>query len=181
VVSRPILALALFAVFASQQALAADPPPAVPKVDLFRYAGKWYEIARIPNRFQFHCASGTTAEYTWREDGLIDVVNRCIDREGRPAEARGIARVTDTRSNAKLEVSFFNLFGWRPLWGDYWVLDLAPGYDYAVVGTPGRRYGWILSRTPALPPTSRTAINERLRELGYDPAQFENTTQGTAR
>ena len=57
---------------------------------------------------------------------------------GRPAEARGIARVTDTRSNAKLEVSFFNLFGWRPLWGDYWVLDLAPGYDYAVVGTPGR-------------------------------------------
>ncbi len=160
---------------------AADPPPTVASVDLARYAGKWYEIAKIPNRFQSHCASSTTAEYSRRADGLFDVVNRCLDREGRGDEARGVARVVDARSNAKLEVSFFSLFGWRPVWGDYWVLDLAPGYDYAVVGAPDRRYGWILSRMPSLPPETRTIINQRLKALGYHPARFENTVHHPAR
>jgi apolipoprotein D and lipocalin family protein len=173
--------VALVAAVLALPAPAADPPPTVASVNLARYAGKWYEIAKIPNRFQSHCASGTTAEYGRRADGLIDVVNRCVDREGRGDEARGVARVVDARSNAKLEVSFFSLFGWRPVWGDYWVLDLAPGYDYAVVGVPDRRYGWILARTAVLPQASRTTIDERLKALGYDPARFENTVHTPAR
>jgi apolipoprotein D and lipocalin family protein len=147
----------------------------VQQVDLDRYLGRWYEIAKIPNRFQSQCISDTTATYTHNADGTIAVVNRCRTRGGEFVEARAIARVADARSNAKLEVSFFSLLGWRPVWGNYWVLALGPDYDYAVVGEPGRRYGWILARTPTLPDATRAHIDRQLRELGYQPELFENS------
>ena len=151
------------------------PLATVPAVDLDRYAGRWFEIAKIPNRFQRQCVSDATATYTRNADGRIAVVNRCRIRGGEFEEAHAIARVADARSNAKLEVSFFSLLGWRPVWGNYWVLALGPDYDYAVVGEPGRRYGWVLARTPTLPDATRAHIDRQLRELGYQPALFENS------
>lgn len=138
--------------------------PVVPKVDLARYAGVWHEIARYPHRFQQDCYA-SQATYTPRSDGRIDVLNEC--RQGAPdgprRTAEGVAAVADPTTNAKLRVSFF----W-PFYGDYWVIDLGPEYEYAVVGHPSRKYLWILSRTPTLPPATYEAILARLRAVGYD-------------
>ena len=114
-------------------------------VDLSRYAGRWYEIARLPNRFEKKCADSVTATYTLRSDGKVDVVNRCRKASGKYTTAKGKAKVVDKKTNAKLKVTFF----W-PFYGDYWILDLGPNYEYAVVGAPNREYLWILSRTPQL-------------------------------
>jgi apolipoprotein D and lipocalin family protein len=114
-------------------------------VDLSRYAGRWYEIARLPNRFEKKCADSVTATYTLRSDGKVDVVNRCRKANGEYTTAKGKAKVVDKKTNAKLKVTFF----W-PFYGDYWILDLGPNYEYAVVGAPNRDYLWILSRTPQL-------------------------------
>ena len=157
------------------------PLATVQHVDLERYLGRWYEIAKIPNRFQRQCVSDASANYVRNTDGTIAVVNRCRIRDGQFDEARALARVVDPRSNAKLEVSFFSVLGWRPIWGNYWVLALGPDYDYAVVGEPGRRYGWILARAPTLPAATRARIDRQLRELGYQPEQFENSPQSAER
>ena len=153
----------------------------VSTVVLDRYTGQWYEIAKIPNRFQRQCISDTTANYARNADGTIAVVNRCRTRDGEFDEARAVARVVDPRTNARLEVSFFSLLGWRPVWGDYWILALGPNYDFAVIGEPSRRYGWILARTPTLPDATRDAINQRLRDLGYRPESFENSPHSADR
>ena len=143
-----ILALALLSGCAASttERLGLPPLTTVAAVDLGKYTGTWYEIASYPQSFQKGCTA-TTATYTARPDGEINVVNRCR-RGSLQADvdtAEGRARVVDTTTNAKLEVSFF-----RPFWGDYWIIQLAPDYSYAVVGHPGRDYLWILSRTPQL-------------------------------
>ena len=156
-------------------------PVPVEFVNLERYAGLWYEIAKIPNRFQRKCVSGTTAQYSLREDGRIDVVNRCLDREGKPIEAKGIARIMDAKSNAKLKVSFVSIFGKYLFWGDYWIIGLDQSYNYAVIGGPTHKYGWILSRQPRLTSEELEKIFSILREQGYDPANFEMTEQSQIR
>lgn len=176
--SLALIGLALLGSTHPARGEAPKPPPeTVPHVDLDRYLGTWFEIAHIPNRFQKHCRSDTTAQYRRMENERIEVINRCINKHGRVDEARGVARVVDPVSNAKLEVSFVSLFGWRLFWGDYWILDLASDYSYALVGSPDYRYGWILSRTPTLPTDIRAGIDARLRESGYDPAAFRATPQ----
>lgn len=133
-------------------------------VDLKRYTGIWYEIARYPNSFQKGCL-GSSASYALREDGEIDVVNSCRDGEdGRTRRVKGRAWVVDSATNARLNVSFF----W-PFRGDYWIIDLGPEYEYAVVGTPNRKYLWVLSRTPAMNDTLYAAIMERVKGVGFDP------------
>jgi apolipoprotein D and lipocalin family protein len=175
-ITRSLLVLLLAGLSAcSGSRLEQAPLATVQRVDLDRYTGRWFEIAKIPNRFQSQCISDTTARYTRNADGSIAVVNRCQTRGGEFDEAHAIARVSDPRTNAKLEVSFFSLLGWRPVWGNYWVLALGPDYDYAVVGEPGRQYGWILARTPTLPDATRERINQQLRELGYQPELFVNS------
>jgi apolipoprotein D and lipocalin family protein len=151
----------------------------VSHVDLNRYVGTWYEIAKIPNRFQRNCARDTTADYSLREDGRINVINRCVEGSGQIDEARGIARVVDSQSNAKLKVSFVNFLGMHLFWGDYWIIALGEGYEYALVGTPSRKYGWILSRNPALGNDKLTEAFSRLRSSGYDPNAFEMTSQSS--
>jgi apolipoprotein D and lipocalin family protein len=182
-VVRALLVLMLLTSTAACQGPQPEPAPlaTVPAVDLDRYTGRWYEIAKIPNRFQRQCVSDTSANYARNADGTIAVVNRCRTTDGRFDEAHAIARVADPRTNAKLQVSFFSLLGWRPIWGDYWVLALGPDYEYAVVGEPGRQYGWILARTPTLPAVTREAINNQLRARGYDPALFENSPHSADR
>jgi apolipoprotein D and lipocalin family protein len=151
-----------------------DRPPVstVERVDLNRYLGLWYEISRIPNRFQDQCAADTTAHYGPRDDGRIDVVNTCTTVSGKVAKAEGIARIVDRETNAQLEVSFVELFGWRLFWGDYWILGLDADYSYAVIGSPNRKYGWILSRTRTLPPEKLRRARDILRANGYEPDDF---------
>ncbi len=165
---------------ASGRGSETQPPQTVDRVDLDRYLGTWYEVAKIPNWFQRGCVRNTTAQYSRLTDGRIQVVNRCVDRDGNTATAQGVARVLDAESGAKLEVSFVSLFGWHLFWGDYWVIGLGSNYEYAVVGSPNRRYGWILSRTPDLSPQARSAIDTLLTDRGYEPAKFQPTEQDPA-
>lgn len=119
--------------------------PVVASVDLNRYAGRWYEIARLPNRFEKKCADSVTATYSLRSDGKVEVINRCRKANGEFTTAKGKAKIVDKKTNAKLKVTFF----W-PFYGDYWILDLDSNYEYAVVGDPSRKYLWILSRSPQM-------------------------------
>jgi apolipoprotein D and lipocalin family protein len=149
------------------------PLQTVPSVDLKQYVGKWYEIASFPQSFQRACTA-TSAEYVPRDDGEINVINRCHKGAFRGPEdvAEGRARVVDTTTNAKLEVSFF-----RPFWGDYWIIQLAPDYSYAVVGHPGRDYLWILSRTRQMKPETYDQIIAKLKEQGYELSRLQKTLQ----
>ena len=166
-------------------AAAAGPPAAergepvpVARVDLERYTGTWYELAKIPNRFQKQCVGGTTATYSLREDGRLDVVNRCRKGNGEIDEARGIAKVVDPETRSRLKVSFFSILGIRPFWGDYWILGLGEDYEFAVVGSPDRKYGWVLARNPTPGPEVMERAFAILVRQGYDPGDFETTAQG---
>lgn len=149
----------------------------VNQVDLNKYVGLWYEVAKIPNSFQDQCAYGTTAEYKILEDGDIQVINKCYDKNGTPDIADGIAKVVDKKTNAKLEVSFVSFLGIRPFWGDYWIIGLDENYQWAVVGTPSRKYGWILSRTLSLADDTMKEIFSLLKTQKYNPSDFEMSKQ----
>ena len=151
----------------------APPLAVVPGVDLSRYAGTWYEIAKYPNRFQRGCV-GATAEYTLSDDGTrVEVVNRCRDADsGKEKSVRGKARVVDPATNAKLSVTFF----W-PFSGDYWILALGADYEYAVVGTPDRKYLWFLARTPAIGEELYGHLVDLARERGFDPTRIEKSAR----
>jgi apolipoprotein D and lipocalin family protein len=141
----------------------------VASVDLSRYAGTWYEIARLPMWFQRHCVD-SKAIYSSRPDGLVGVHNECVTEFGGVEQAEGVATVVDPKTNARLMVAFDNwfarLFG-SSREGNYWILDLDPEYRTAMVGTPDRRYLWILSRTPQLEDSTYHRLVERARQLGY--------------
>ena len=144
----------------------------VPALDLERFLGPWYEIARIPAWFQNRCVKDTTAHYQLRTDGKITVTNRCITGKGHIDQAVGLARVLDPVTNARLQVSFVSLLGWRPFWGDYWVIGLDPEYRWLVVGDPRRQYGWILSRNPVMEPALLEAAFQTLERNGYLRGRF---------
>lgn len=167
-----LAALAVFAFLTTGCAGWDKPPlPVVQHVDLERYDGRWYEVARYPNWFQRNCPVAT-ADYTLRSDGKVDVLNACYEPPGKSPKktARGVARVVDRETNSRLKVCFF----W-PFEGDYWIIGLADDYGWALVGEPSRRYLWILSRTPELNEPTYQAIVARLPALGYDPARLQRT------
>lgn len=150
------------------------PVQTVPNVDLKRYAGKWYEIARFPNWFQRGCDSGVTATYTLRPDGKITVVNECRTAEGKPKKATGTARLADSRGpNSKLKVTFF----W-PFSGNYWIIGLDPDYRWALVGDPGRDYLWILSREPKISDEVYREITGIAAGQGFDTGKLVKTKPG---
>lgn len=167
-----VLGLAACATLTSRHPVGnrAVPEPAKP-VDLQRYLGRWYEIARYEQRFQKGC-EGVTADYALREDGGIAVLNRCRKPDGTTDEARGRAKVVDTDTGAKLKVSFFG-----PFYGDYWVLDRGDDYEWSIVGEPSGRYLWILSREATLPEAEVERLIARTAELGYDTAMLRRTQQ----
>jgi len=138
---------------------------AVQDFDLNRYLGKWYEISRIPNRFERNCV-GVTAEYALRPDGKVSVLNTCkkgnLDAPSRVAN--GIATLVE---GAKLTVTFTPLLPF--IKGDYWVLYIADDYSLAVVGEPERKFGWVLSRTPQISNQQLARANQALVQNGYDP------------
>ena len=165
--------LALGGVAAALSAAEKKPLEVVPRVDLQRYLGTWYEIATIPQSFQKGCV-GVTAEYTLRPDGDITVVNTCRQGtlDGKVRRAKAKAWVVDKTTNAKLKVRFF----W-PFTGDYWIIGLDADYQWAIVGHPGRNYLWILSRAPQM---NDGLYNELLRlvaDKGYDLGRIKRTLQ----
>jgi apolipoprotein D and lipocalin family protein len=142
----------------------------VSHVELEKYLGKWYEIAHLPAKFQEGCDE-TTATYTLLKDGSISVLNQST-KNGKMKQAKGKAKVVDKNSNAKLKVTFF----W-PFYGDYWIIKLGNNYDYAVVGTPNRKYLWILSRTSQMDEKLYSQLIEYAKSKGFDVNKLIKTLQ----
>ena len=170
--------LVLLAAVGKAQDNSVKPLTVVPEVDLKRYMGTWYEVARIPFSFQKQCVGDVTATYTLLDDGDILVVNRCRTENGEFSEAKGRAKLADKDGpNTKLKVRFAPaILSFLPfVWGDYWIIVLAPDYSYAAVGGPDRKYLWILSRTPALDETTFQGILQQVRDNGYDLSSLIRT------
>ena len=178
----------LLATAISPTAVGQDKPnrplEVVPTVDLSRYAGTWYEIARLPNTFQTQCIGEVTATYFLLDDGTIKVVNRCRKEDGTFSEAEGRAKRADEDGPpTKLKVRFapaYLSFLWF-VWGDYWIIDLAPDYTYAVIGEPNRKYFWILSRTPGMDERVYQEILGRAANQGYNLQALVRTNQSTVK
>ena len=173
---RTILAVLLLAGCAG---VPEDAPRTVAAVDLHRYAGTWYEIARFPNRFEDgsgRACAEVTATYTPRPDGRIGVRNTCRDDAagGLPRDAEGRAYVVAGSGGSKLRVSFF----W-PFYGDYWVLGVSPDYAWAVVGDPRREYLWVLARGADLSAGAYAEAVGIARAQGFDTARLRATRQTT--
>lgn len=153
----------------------ASRPPleTVSSVDLPRYSGKWYEIARYPNWFQRNCASDTTAEYTPNPDGSIRVINRCREKSGRIQSVEGRATIVPNSQNTRLKVGFGG-----PFKGDYWIIGLdEKNYSWVLVGHPSRQFLWILARERTLPDTTYQEIVALAEKRGYDPDKIMKTPQ----
>jgi apolipoprotein D and lipocalin family protein len=153
------------------------PLDVVAEIDLDRYVGRWYEIASFPQRFQAGCVA-TSANYTLRDDGRIRVENECRDGsfDGDLRRVEGVAWVADpSESQARLKVQFF----W-PFRADYWVIELDPQYQWAVVGHPSRDYLWILARTRTLDAGLYETILARIESQGYDLERLNETPQPAA-
>lgn len=161
-------------------AVAVSDLPVVEAVDTTRYQGRWYEIARLPNFFQRKCAADVFAEYRLLDGGRIGVRNQCAREDGRVDFVEGVARrQREDGPDARLEVSFLPAaLRWVPFtWGDYWIIELGPDYDYSVVGTPNRKYLWILSRAPAMDEERYQGILARVATLGFDASAVVRTVQ----
>ena len=164
---------AVVAAIVRLSAKARRPMAVAPSIDLSRYTGKWYEIARLPNRFQKKCAGDTTATYGLRPDGKFWVLNQCRLPDGRIESIPGTARLADpTGPNTKWKVSF----RW-PFSGDYWIIDVDVDYRWALVGEPGRKYLWILSRQPHLDERIQNRLLERAKQEGYKVGNILRTPQ----
>lgn len=146
----------------------------IESLELERYLGTWYEIARLPNRFQNDCAANTSATYSLTADGFIQVDNRCLEKNGKINLTQGRAR-SENAGNTQLTVTFVNLFGrWiYAFGGDYWVIALEPNYQWVVVGHPERKFAWILARNPSqLSDSELSSIKTALLAQGYQPCDF---------
>ena len=159
-------------------ATAADVKP-VEKLDIDRYLGTWVEIAAIPQFFQRKCVRDTRATYSLTEASLIRVENVCTRSDGGREIAEGRARRVAADVPAKLEVTFFELFGEYRFWvsGGYWIIALDPTYQWAVVGHPSRRFGWLLARERRLSPVALAEVIGRIKSQGYDACEFVMTPQ----
>jgi len=155
----------------------------IPSLDVQRYMGTWYEIAKYPNWFQKKCVSNTKAVYSARADGTLKVLNSCKTADGDISEAEGTARQIGAKDSPKLEVRFAPAWlSFIPMvWGDYWVIDLDAQYQLAVVSDPRREYLWILSRTPQLDKKTYDDVLQRIQNQQFDLRKLESTPQVTAK
>lgn len=141
----------------------------VPSVDLNRYLGRWYEIARLPIKYEDELATDITANYSLNPDGTVRVDNRCFDESNMPSNAVGQANAVDD-TNAKLKVNFLPAaLRWLPFTdGDYWVLKIDPEYQISLVGTPDRKFLWVLARQSFIPEASLEEYLDEARRQGFD-------------
>ena len=163
----------------SADAATTEPLQPIAALDVPRYMGTWYEIARYPNWFQKKCVGDTRADYSLQADGRVQVINRCREASGELSEAVGMARQIGAADSPKLEVRFAPAWlSFLPMvWGDYWVIDLDPDYRLVAVSEPSREYLWVLSRTPAVDAQAYEALLARLAARGFDPGKLERTMQ----
>ena len=147
----------------------------VPSVDVARYMGTWHEVAKFPNWFQKNCVSSTQATYSLQANGQLQVLNRCKTEKGEWREALGAARQIGGPSSARLQVRFApEWLSFIPLvWGNYWIIELDPQYQWVVVSEPKREYLWILSRTPQLPEATWQQLRSQLAATGFDLKRLE--------
>ncbi len=179
--ARSVVALAMAGICASAHAEPSVSVALLPSLDVPAYMGTWYQVAWFPNRFQKQCISNTSATYRQMPDGHLEVVNRCRREDGGVDSVTGLARPSGTAvlrggrlEPAQLEVSFLPAWlRWLPVWGSYWVLELAPDGRYAVVSEPTREYLWVLARRPELAPEEETAIRSLLMRSGYDLGRWQ--------
>lgn len=191
--SRPAwrrrLAPWLLAVAGGANALATGAQAAAPaalqsieRLDLPRYLGTWYEVARFPNRFQKQCVADSRAEYQSRPDGTVRVINQCRLADGRLDQAEGQVRQIGAADSPRLQVRFAPAWlSFIPaVWGDYWVIDLDEAYQLVAVSEPRREYLWVLSRTPSVPSPAYDALLKRLAAQGLEVGRLERSPQSTA-
>lgn len=181
------LCMALLAALACATACAQSPLAARPQgpvatiaaLDVPRYMGTWYEIAKYPNRFQKKCVADTRADYQLQANGTVKVTNRCRNEKGEMDEAIGEARQIGVATSPRLQVRFAP--AWLSLlpfvWGDYWVIDLDAGYQLVAVSEPTREYLWVLARTPHVSAEALDALLGRLKAQGFDLARLERSRQ----
>lgn len=156
-----------------------EPLTVIAALDVPRYMGTWYEISKFPNRFQKQCIGYTSADYSIRADGQVQVINRCRLENGETSEAIGMARQVGGRDSPRLEVRFapawLSFIPW--VWGNYWVVDLDPDYQLVAVSEPKREYLWVLSRTPQVESGAYAALLQRLTDKGFDVSRLELAKQ----
>jgi apolipoprotein D and lipocalin family protein len=178
--SLAILRLAVLFLFGLSLASCSSPKsrrdvPATAKVvDLSRYTGRWYEIARPPMRFQ-KADEAAMAEYGTNADGTVSVHNIAIRPDGSQRDIRGYAKVLNPPQNTKLAVRFKTWFGPLipvPKEGNYWILHVDEDYQEAIVGTPNRKYLWLLARTPTLSEARYAGLVAKANQLGFDTSRL---------
>jgi apolipoprotein D and lipocalin family protein len=167
---KAALGAALLSLAGAASAVIEPPLRTIAALDVPRYMGTWYEIAKFPNFFQRKCVSDTTANYSLGADGRVQVLNRCREQDGTFEQATAAARQLGGPTSPKLEVRFApKWLSFVPgVWADYWVIDLDDGYQLAAVSGPTRKYLWVLSRTPTVDPAAYAALLVRLRAQGFD-------------
>ena len=155
------------------------PVQTIASLDVPRYLGTWYEIAKFPNWFQKKCIGNTKAVYSLKDDGNLQVLNSCKTADGETSSAQGAAKQIGAKDSPKLEVRFApDWLSFLPIvWGDYWVIDLDSRYQAAAVSDPKRDYLWILSRTPQMDPKVYDDLLLRLQQQQFDTRKLEKTPQ----
>jgi apolipoprotein D and lipocalin family protein len=182
---RLCVLMALTCAALSSTAQTTTAPVSLPPVNTIealnvpRYMGTWYEIAKFPNRFQTKCVAHTRAQYLAQTDGSVQVLNSCITADGSTIDALGLAKQVGPAHSPKLQVRFAPAWlSWLPMvWGDYWVIDLDADYQLAAVSDAKREYLWVLSRTPQVNAKVYDALMERLKAQHFDVQKLERTVQ----
>lgn len=175
------LSLLCLNVAAEDMGSVKTPPPltTIPSLDVARYMGTWFEIARYPNRFQKKCTGFVQADYSIRSDGNVRVLNSCRLANGELTKAEGVGKQVSESDSPKLKVRFAPAWlSFIPaVWGDYWVIDLDEAYQLVAVSEPRREYLWVLSRTPTVDSKAYEALLQRLAQEGFDLKRLELTQQ----
>ena len=173
------LTTALLVCSVTSHAQALPPVQTIASLDVPRYMGTWFELAKFPNVFQRKCVGNTRAVYTLNVDNTVQVLNRCRIQDGSTIEALGQAKQMGNATSPVLKVRFApEWLGWLPLvWGDYWVIDLDDQYQLAAVSDAKREYLWVLSRSPKIDQTRYAALLQRLKQQGFDVDKLQVTPQ----
>ena len=188
--SRSLIAVLCFSLSAwvplasaQTQSIEGSPAPleAIASLDVPRYMGTWYEVAKYPNWFQKRCIANTSATYAIQPNGMLQVLNRCQKEDGSITDALGEAKQVGDTNSPKLKVRFAPAWlSFLPfVWGNYWVIDLDPQYQLAAVSEPSRKYLWILSRSKTVEPKAYEALLQRLKQQGFNLDAIEISKQTT--
>lgn len=178
-IMRSLLVFSVFSglvVYFNQAVAQVPSPQPVQAIDVKKYQGTWYEIARLPMYFQRKCASDVTATYRLNPDQTIHVDNQCKNKQGKVEASTGIAYAQNA-GKSQLKVSFLPKgLRWIPFTqGDYWILKIDPQYQVALVGGPSHKYLWLLSRTPTLDETIVQSYLQTAKAQGYDLSNLIRT------